>query len=632
MSETSGGSSHNAALSGQTVPCKKCNFPNPPNVKFCGECGLPLQGVLCKRCNEANSADAKYCGNCGSSLFEMQRKPCILCNVMLPLKLQNCLFCSAPQDPEILDQTPLKQCFNSQCGAYLMVDLSICYRCKLQQPQHPPSTIPSDSPMSTSSISPAVSREQILAMYDPHPDQSNRSHHEASLLTLDVSMQPPMSDAPPPSGILPTAVTPDKAAPNKTLIVPDNNLDTTPMEVELSPSKDTIPKSLVSPPSSNDKRHCTNETDDSPDKKSKTEDTESGDDSSAAVFLKKGGAVVCEIVQPDRSSEGPHSYTYGIQGANTQTNHANSLSESNVVPDGSDSQSGSNTFDIKGMSAKEHLKLPPISLLPESASVPGVPLSPELHAEDDHSGNKLKDGKSQVPIAPDSSTENKTKPDSSIENSIRIQEDSTSKKSVNEARKRRKPDGTDEPATKKSLKDESPLLPEPGPLDSTLTEPLDSAVDSDKATQKESNKKEQKETLASQPQTTSAGDGYNDTFIGEASDTDITPVSSPTSSSQDETSQKQPIIESDSLNKETNSTTDPSLQTEVLEDNNMKHSPKDDSAFFSSKNTLDHPLIEESGATSQQPVKQETNDEKNKISGKKKDNVKESKSKAGQMT
>ena len=121
MSETSVGSSDNAALSGKTVPCKKCNFPNPPNAKFCQECGLPLQGVLCKNCNEANSSDAKYCVNCGSSLFEIQRKPCILCNVMLPLKLQNCLFCSAPQDPEMLDQTPLKKCFNSQCGAYLMI-------------------------------------------------------------------------------------------------------------------------------------------------------------------------------------------------------------------------------------------------------------------------------------------------------------------------------------------------------------------------------------------------------------------------------------------------------------------------------------------------------------------------------
>ena len=589
MSETSGGSSDNATSSGQNVPCKKCSFLNPPNVKFCGECGSSLQGVLCKKCNEANSANAKYCGNCGVSLLERQRKPCLLCNVLLHPTAQNCPFCSAPQDEEVFDQTPLKQCFNSQCAAYLMVDFSVCYRCKSLQPQNQPSKITADSHMATSSVPPAVSREQMLAMYGPHPDQSNKPHHGVSLVSLDVPVQPPMSGPPPPSGVLPTATTPGKAA-----IVPDNNLDTTPMEVELSPSTDIIPKSSVSSPSSNGKRHCTNEVSDSPDKKSKTEDTGS---SSAAMFVNKGGAVVREqIAQPNSSNEGSQNNINSMQGDNTETIlPSGSLPESSVAPDSSSKNSDSQhntgyTFNIEGMNNKTQHKLPPTPS-PEITLAPGVSLPPELHI-DDQSSNELKGSNPQVIQLTDSSNESKAKPDDANEKGTTFQ-DSTwplSKQSINEARKRKKPDGTEDPVVKKSLKEEeSPSV--------LATPPQNPSYDPNtKLTlAQEVVNKGQNETLASQAQITSTSDdstGNNDSFIGEASYSNVTPVSSPIAANQDDLSKK-PQIKTESL-----STLDPNVMTDKVVKNgsNLTDDPKAHSTHSGVSANNDNPLENESSA------------------------------------
>ena len=591
MSETSGGSSDNVTSSGKNVPCKKCSFINPPNVKFCGECGSSLQGVLCKKCNEANSANAKYCGNCGVSLLERQRKPCLMCNVLLHPTAQNCPFCSAPQDEEVFDQTPLKQCLNSQCGAYLMVDFSVCYRCKSLQPQKQPSTVTPDSHMATSSIPPAVSREQMLAMYGPHPDQSNRSHHEASLLILDVPVQTPMSDAPPPSGILPKAMTPDEAAPNKTLIVPDSNLDASPMKVELSPSPEVIPKSSVTSPS-NGKRQCTNEVSDSLDKKSKTEDTES---SSAAVFVNKGGAVVREqIAQPNSSNEGSQNNVNSMQGDNTETIlPSGSLPESSVVPDSSSKSSDSqhntgNTFNIERMNNKIQHKLPPTPS-PEIALAPGVSLPPELYV-DDQSSNELKGSNPQVTHLTDSSNESKAKSDDANEKGTAFQ-DSTwplSKQSINEARKRRKPDDTEEAAVKKSLKEESPL---------PVTVPQNPSYDPNtKLTlAQEVVNKGQNETLVCQAQITSTSDdstGNNNSFIREASYSDVTPVSSPIAANQDDLSKK-PQIKADSL-----SNLDPNIMTDKVVKNgsNLTDDPKAHSTHSGVSPNNDNPLENESSA------------------------------------
>ena len=611
MSETSGGSSDNTTSSGQNVPCKKCSFLNPPNVKFCGECGSSLQGVLCKKCNEANSANAKYCGNCGVSLLERQRKPCLLCNVLLHPTAQNCPFCSAPQDEEVFDQTPLKLCSNSQCGAYLMVDLLVCYRCKSPQPQHHPSAMSSDSHMSTSNIPPAVSREQMLAMYGPHPDQSNKSHHEAS---LDVPVQPPMSDLPPPPCILPITMTLEKAAPNKTLIIRDNNLDANPMEVELSPSPDAMPKSSVSSPSSNGKHQCTNEVSDSPDKKGKIKDTGS---SSAAVFVNKGGAVVREqIAQPNSSKEGSQNNVNSMQGDNTETIFpSGSLPESSVVPDSSSMSSDSQhntgyTFNIEEMNNEMQLKLPPTPS-PESALAPGVSLPPELHV-DDQSSNELKGSNPQVIHLTDSSNESKEKPDDANEKDT-IFQDSTwplIKQSINETRKRRKPDGAEEPAVKKSLKvEESPSLP--------ATVPHDPSYDPNTrlTLTQEAVNKGQNETLVIQAQITSTSDdstGNNNSFIGEESYLDVTPVSSPIAANQDNLSKK-PQIKAENL-----STLDPNIMTDKVVKNgsNLPDDPKAHSTHSGVSANNDNPLENESatlpnkdGHDEQHPLKENQTNE-----------------------
>jgi class 3 adenylate cyclase/tetratricopeptide (TPR) repeat protein/ribosomal protein L40E len=49
------------------MKCPKCQFENPPSVKFCGECGAKLEQV-CSNCNAPNPPQFKFCGECGHSL------------------------------------------------------------------------------------------------------------------------------------------------------------------------------------------------------------------------------------------------------------------------------------------------------------------------------------------------------------------------------------------------------------------------------------------------------------------------------------------------------------------------------------------------------------------------------------
>ncbi|HSF32485.1 MAG TPA: adenylate/guanylate cyclase domain-containing protein [Candidatus Tectomicrobia bacterium] len=47
--------------------CPSCGFENPVGLKFCNECGTPLQ-VRCAQCWFANQPQAKFCGGCGAAL------------------------------------------------------------------------------------------------------------------------------------------------------------------------------------------------------------------------------------------------------------------------------------------------------------------------------------------------------------------------------------------------------------------------------------------------------------------------------------------------------------------------------------------------------------------------------------
>lgn len=49
------------------MQCLKCGFDNPPAMKFCGDCGAPLQN-LCSQCGFDNPSNFKFCGQCGANL------------------------------------------------------------------------------------------------------------------------------------------------------------------------------------------------------------------------------------------------------------------------------------------------------------------------------------------------------------------------------------------------------------------------------------------------------------------------------------------------------------------------------------------------------------------------------------
>jgi len=50
------------------APCPKCNTPNPPGTKFCGNCGNNLLGQSCPSCKTPNPPGTKFCGNCGTKM------------------------------------------------------------------------------------------------------------------------------------------------------------------------------------------------------------------------------------------------------------------------------------------------------------------------------------------------------------------------------------------------------------------------------------------------------------------------------------------------------------------------------------------------------------------------------------
>ena len=48
--------------------CSKCGSENPAGKKYCSECGVGLL-MRCPRCNAENAPAAKFCGECGASQF-----------------------------------------------------------------------------------------------------------------------------------------------------------------------------------------------------------------------------------------------------------------------------------------------------------------------------------------------------------------------------------------------------------------------------------------------------------------------------------------------------------------------------------------------------------------------------------
>ena len=51
-------------------PCPSCRASNPPEVRFCGNCGQPLLPAKrsCSRCGQEAAPGVKFCGSCGNPL------------------------------------------------------------------------------------------------------------------------------------------------------------------------------------------------------------------------------------------------------------------------------------------------------------------------------------------------------------------------------------------------------------------------------------------------------------------------------------------------------------------------------------------------------------------------------------
>ncbi len=76
-----------------TVACPKCNTPNPPDAKFCRNCGNKMQNntVKCPKCGNEVPNDSKFCHECGQQL--KGNKNCAKCGKESPITAKFCPEC-----------------------------------------------------------------------------------------------------------------------------------------------------------------------------------------------------------------------------------------------------------------------------------------------------------------------------------------------------------------------------------------------------------------------------------------------------------------------------------------------------------------------------------------------------------
>jgi hypothetical protein len=53
--------------------CPSCGFDNPEGVKFCHDCGVPVQN-RCPRCGADNPLPDKFRGQCGTAPLSSGRR------------------------------------------------------------------------------------------------------------------------------------------------------------------------------------------------------------------------------------------------------------------------------------------------------------------------------------------------------------------------------------------------------------------------------------------------------------------------------------------------------------------------------------------------------------------------------
>jgi membrane protease subunit (stomatin/prohibitin family) len=91
------GPDQQAAAVGSVILCPKCGAQNPPQAKFCGECGskLVVATIPCPQCGEKVPENAKFCPNCGASMSG-PRKKCPNCGAELAANAKFCPECGKP--------------------------------------------------------------------------------------------------------------------------------------------------------------------------------------------------------------------------------------------------------------------------------------------------------------------------------------------------------------------------------------------------------------------------------------------------------------------------------------------------------------------------------------------------------
>ena len=73
--------------------CKNCGYDNPPDNRFCGNCGAQLPSEeLCSSCGAPLSPDAAFCGKCGTP----KSKRCATCGAALSPDAAFCFNCGSP--------------------------------------------------------------------------------------------------------------------------------------------------------------------------------------------------------------------------------------------------------------------------------------------------------------------------------------------------------------------------------------------------------------------------------------------------------------------------------------------------------------------------------------------------------
>jgi membrane protease subunit (stomatin/prohibitin family) len=68
QSKEGSGSSQSAAAPASGIPCSQCGHRNPPNAKFCQECGAKQGPAKCANCQSDLAPGAKFCNECGQKV------------------------------------------------------------------------------------------------------------------------------------------------------------------------------------------------------------------------------------------------------------------------------------------------------------------------------------------------------------------------------------------------------------------------------------------------------------------------------------------------------------------------------------------------------------------------------------